>query len=97
MPPLQQRYEDSDSDSDDDSDGDEEVIVEDVESDDEETWQRMEGLRPPTLNTGEPVTGATKQRCRIKNKSRRKAKQAEQAEFSYWQNHVGQFQVPTTK
>ena len=55
------------------------------------------GLVPPTLNSGEPVTGANKEKHRLENKRRRVAKQLQQRETSYWADHHGQFRIPTPK
>ena len=64
--------------------GAEEIIVEDVESDNNDNAvETMEDLQQPTMKAGRPVTGATKQRHRIENKRGCKAQQAEQTEFSY--------------
>ena len=55
------------------------------------------GLAPPILASGEPVTGASKERHRLENKRKRIRLQEEQEEVSYWANHQGQFSIPTPK
>ncbi|KAL7536101.1 hypothetical protein ACHAXR_010695 [Thalassiosira sp. AJA248-18] len=42
----------------------------------------LEGLKPPLLNRGQPVTGASKERHRIENKERRINKQLSQGAFN---------------
>ena len=55
------------------------------------------GLNPPTLLSGEPVTGTTKLTLRKENKRRRKAAQGRQlVEPTWWTEHTGQFLQPTS-
>ena len=55
------------------------------------------GLEQPRLNSGQHVTGASKERHRLENRQKRKEKQAQQRSVSYWENHKGHFSVPTPK
>ena len=57
----------------------------------------LPGLAPPTLDSGDPVTGADKERHRKENKRRRQHKQSVQPPQSYWATHGGKFQVPPPK
>ena len=54
-------------------------------------------LRPPKLNSGQPVTGSSKGRHRIENKLRRQQAQVAQDDIDYWQTHEGNFQAPMDK
>jgi len=62
---------------------------------------QLPGLKAPVLDSQEQVTGATKERHRLKNKRRRQAKQqAQQAGGgppNYWTRHEGQFNIPLPK
>jgi hypothetical protein len=56
-----------------------------------------EGLTPPTLDSGEAVTGMSKKRHRIENKRKRIKKQSAQGEVNYWTTHKGDFVIPPAK
>lgn len=55
------------------------------------------GLDPPQLSAGQPVTGATKEQHRIKNKEKRVAAQERAEQQSFWTVHRGTFSVPMPK
>ena len=56
------------------------------------------GLLPPQMNSGEHVTGATKDKHRIENKRRRIEKQVHQQEApDYWATHEGDYRIPVPK
>jgi hypothetical protein len=59
--------------------------------------KRWPGLDPPTVSSGERVSGINKRQLRHENKCRRIEKQEQQAETSYWSTHHGQFSIPTPK
>ena len=58
---------------------------------------RLPGLVQPTMDSGDPVTGAAKERHRLENKRRRQHKQAVQPSVLYWATHKGDFRIPTPK
>eukprot|EP00956_Cyclotella_meneghiniana_P042622 scaffold248725_cov109-Cyclotella_meneghiniana.AAC.1 len=77
-----------------------EMTDDDLSDDEEEdNWQWMEsialGLEPPTLWSGERVSGANKAQHRRQNKLNRIEKQEKQREQSYWTTHEGKFRLPT--
>ena len=56
------------------------------------------GLEQPRLNSGENVTGATKEKHRKENKRKRQQKQIQQTpQPSFWEKYKGQFSIPTPK
>jgi hypothetical protein len=63
-------------------------------SDNASVWP---GLSPPTVSTGERVSGVNKRQLRRENKNRRIEKQETQPETSYWSTHKGQFELPVPK
>jgi hypothetical protein len=54
------------------------------------------GLQPPQLDTGRPVTGSNKATHRRENKRRRREKQLQQADASYWTEYKGTWNTPET-
>jgi hypothetical protein len=107
VPPLSERGQRSDSSvsSDEESDDDDNVNVPNspppllpCSSHDE---KKSAGLEQPSLDTGQPVTGKSKEQHRKENKWKRKAKQVAQGTAgvaaSYWATHEGQFNIPTPK
>jgi hypothetical protein len=54
----------------------------------------MDGLKPPTLASGERINGSNKRQMRRENKRNRIQRQEGQQETSYWTTHRGQFVMP---
>ena len=105
-PPLERAQQSDSSDSSDDevdSDGDDSSIdsppplLPRASHDD----KKCAGLEQPTLDTGQPVTGKSKEQHRKENKFKRKAKQVAKSmagvAAAYWATHEGQFNIPTPK
>eukprot|EP00956_Cyclotella_meneghiniana_P033197 scaffold94341_cov129-Cyclotella_meneghiniana.AAC.1 len=71
------------------------------DDEEEENWEYMEdialGLKPPTLWSGERVSGSNKAQHRRQNKLFRIEKQESQKEQSYWTKYEGKFKMPTEK
>ena len=71
------------------------------DDEEEENWEYMEdialGLNPPTLWSGERVSGSNKAQHRRQNKLFRIEKQENQKEQSYWTTYEGKFTMPTEK
>ena len=68
------------------------------DEEEEENWSWMQGicagLDPPTLWSGERVSGKNKAQHRRENKRVRIARQEAQPSASYWSRHRGDFTVP---
>ena len=63
----------------------------DDEDSDDEDEPDLGLLVPPTLNSGNPVTGANKGKHRLENKRCRVAKHMQQGDTNYWLSHRGGF------
>ena len=68
------------------------------DDEEEENWEWMQGicsgLDPPTLWSGERVSGQNKSQHRRENKRTRIARQEAQPSSSYWARHKGDFVIP---
>ena len=67
----------------------------------EDNWENMEkicsGLEPPSLWSGERVSGHNKRQLRRENKRKRIKRQEGQPTSSYWTSHAGEFAMPTPR
>ena len=54
----------------------------------------LPGLAPPVMDDQSRVTGLNKERHRVENKRKRRAKQVAQGPTNYWTAHAGKFKVP---
>ena len=108
IPPLEpRRWEACDIDDDDESSVEDDSRVEDdyddASDEEEDNLPRLlpreatSRLQQPRMNSGEAVTGATKERHRKENKQRRREAQQQQGVANYWTDHVGEFNIPTPK
>ena len=57
----------------------------------------MPRLAAPRLNSGDVVTGSTKEKLRLENKRRRIEQQERQQRRPYWTVQRGDFRVPDAK
>jgi hypothetical protein len=55
------------------------------------------GLDPPWLESGARVSGINKRQLRRENKARRRQRQLEQVEDTYWEIYRGEFVMPEAK